>query len=298
MLARGFIGRSHPPTSKPRFDHNPEIDGQPGPWYSMPQAPRRVRSGPDPGAILGSLEARSPSVILSDSLGGPPLGDPLLDRLLVPLRWLARYHRYEIRGFEHIPRRGRAILVVNHSFATYDVVLLGAAILNRVRRDFVGLADRQLFRFPRVAAWLRRLGLTEASHANADAALRDGRLVCVAPGGMREALRPSTQRRRVLWQKRHGFVELAVRTRSPVILAACPNADDLFEVRPTFLTKFLYKAAHLPFAVVRGWGPTLLPRPVKLVHHVSSPMRPPRTEEAIERFHERLTRTMSEMLLR
>lgn len=217
---------------------------------------------------------------------------------MAPLRWLARYHRYEIRGFGHIPRRGRAILVVNHSFATYDAILLGAAIVNRVRRDFVGLADRQLFRFPRVAGWLRRLGLTKANRTNAEAALREGKLVCVAPGGMREALRPSTQRRRVLWHERRGFVELAVRTRSPVILAACPNADDLFEVRPTFLTRLLYETAHLPFAVIRGWGPTLLPRPVKLVHHVSPPMRPPRTGNAVERFHDRLTRAMSEMLSR
>ncbi len=235
-------------------------------------------------------------MILNDPLGGPPVGDRLLDRLLVPLRWLARFHRYEIRGLDRIPPIGRAILVLNHSFATYDAILLGAAIVKRVRRDVVGLADRQLFRYPRVAGWLRRLGLAEASPSSAEAALREGRIVCVAPGGMREALRPSTQRRRVLWQKRRGFVELAVRTRSPVILAACPNADDLFEVHPSFLTKLLYKKAHLPFALVRGWGPTLLPRPVQLVHYVSKPMRPPRGENAVERFHARLSRTMSEML--
>jgi len=236
------------------------------------------------------------SVVFKDPLGGPPVGDRLLDRLLLPLRWLARYHRYEVRGLDRIPPRGRAILVLNHSFATYDAILLGAAIVKRVRRDPVGLADRQLFRFPRVARWLRRLGLTEASPEGAEAALREGRLVCVAPGGMREALRPSTQRRRVLWHKRRGFVELAVRTHSPVLLAACPNADDLFDVRPTFLTKLLYKKAHLPFPIVRGWGPTLLPRPVKLVHTVSKPMRPPRGDDAVERFHARLTRTMTEML--
>lgn len=220
----------------------------------------------------------------------------MLDRLLVPLRWLAQYHRYEIHGLDRIPSRGRAIVVLNHSFATYDAILFGAAVVKRVRRDVVGLADRQLFRYPRIAAWLHRLGLIEASPAVADAALGEGRLVFVAPGGMREALRPATQRRRVLWHKRRGFVDLAVRTRSPVILAACPAADDLFDVHPTFLTKLLYRLAHLPFAIVRGWGPTLLPRPVKLVHTVSKPMRPPRGDGAVERFHARLTRRMSEML--
>lgn len=235
-------------------------------------------------------------MIFNDPLGGAPFGDRLLDRLGIPLRWLARYHRYEIHGLDRIPARGRAILVVNHSFATYDAILLGAAIMKHVRRDVVGLADRQLFRYPRVAGWMRRLGLVEASPASAEAALREGRIVCVAPGGMREALRPSTQGRRVLWHKRRGFVELAVRTHSPVILAACPAADDLFEVRPTFLTKLLYKKAHLPFAIIRGWGPTPLPRPVQLVHYVSKPMLPPRGDDAVERFHARLTRTMSKML--
>ena len=90
---------------------------------------------------------------------------------------------------------------------------------------------------------------------------------CIAwsAGGMREALRPGDERYGVKWDKRKGFVRLSLRTGAPLVLAACPDADRLFHVYENRLTKLAYKRLHLPVPLVRGWGPTLLPRPVSLV---------------------------------
>jgi 1-acyl-sn-glycerol-3-phosphate acyltransferase len=201
------------------------------------------------------------------------LDDPFLQKLVLPIQWLGRYHRYKVYGLERIPREGRVLLVINHSFATYDGILLGAAVLVHVGRHPVGLADHNFFKIDAVARLATRLGLVEASHTSAEQALEAGKLVAVAPGGMRESLRPKHERYQVLWQKRRGFVKLALRTRTPIVLAACPQADELYDVYPNILTKWLYKNVKLPFVLLKGWGPTLIPKPIQLFHLISKPIQ-------------------------
>lgn len=266
------------------------------------QTPSASESGgqpfptPPPKSIL-------PRMILRKPLVGKPLEDEKLEKLWPILKFLATYHRYQVDGFERIPKRGRALVVTNHSLATYDLLLLGAAILRQHRRHPVALGDRKLFALPWMAKWMTRIGVVEGNPKNAETALRDGKLVIVAPGGMKEAIRPSTQKRRIVWKNRKGFAQLAIRTQAPVILAACPKADDLYNVLPNPLTKLLYRKLRIPFVVMKGWGPTLLPKPVKLVHHISEKIRPPRWkegdprfEEKVDRFHDRVSKAMEELL--
>ena len=53
-----------------------------------------------------------------------------LVRFFEPMvRVLKAYHRYSVSGIEQIPRRERGIIVVNHSFATYDICMLMHSIL-------------------------------------------------------------------------------------------------------------------------------------------------------------------------
>ncbi len=242
-------------------------------------------------------------MILRSPLSGPPLKDDQLEKLWPILKFLATYHRYQINGFDRIPKRGRGLILTNHSLATYDLVLLGAAIFRQHRKPPVALGDRKLFVLPWMAKWMDRVGVVEGNQKNGAAALRNGKLVIVAPGGMKEALRPSSQKRKVVWKERKGFADLAIRTQSPVILAACPKADDLYNVLPNPLTKLLYKKLRLPFVIMKGWGPTLLRKPGRRVHHISKKIHPPRCKEGdprfdekVKRFHERVTKEMEELL--
>ena len=242
---------------------------------------------------------------LRNPLSGPPLEDDQLEKLWPILKFLAGYHRYQVNGFEKIPKRGRGLIVTNHSLATYDLVLLGAAIMRQHQRTPIALGDRKLFVLPWMAKWMNRVGVVEGNQKNAEKALKNGNLVIVAPGGMREALRPSTQKRKLIWGKRKGFAHLAIRTQTPVILAACPKADDLYNVLPNPLTKLMYKKLRLPFIMAKGWGPTLLPKPVKLIHHISEKLTPPRwkegqpgLDEKAKRFHQKVETRMAEMLAR
>ena len=70
------------------------------------------------------------------------------------LEILKLYHRYETIGVDHIPKKGRALLIVNHSLATYDGFLLGLEIFDNIGRLPQGLGDDMLFRFPFLKDWI------------------------------------------------------------------------------------------------------------------------------------------------
>ncbi len=72
-----------------------------------------------------------------------------------------------------------------------------------------------------------------------------------------------------------GFARLACEAQVPLILAACPQADNIFEVYSSKLQVMAYRNWHVPLPLFRGLGPTLIPRPVKLAHHLAAPLIPP-----------------------
>lgn len=221
-------------------------------------------------------------------------------------RWIAplrRYHRHQVFGLEHVPVHGPALLVINHSCATYDAFMLGIEVAVHNGRVPRGLGDDMIFRTPVIDELATTAGIQPASPENGAALLGAGNLVFVAPGGMREALRPSTERYRVRWTKRRGFVRLAYEAQVPVVLIGCPAADDLLTVYESRLTKLAYFHMRAPLPIIRGVGPTLLPRPVQLIHHIAAPLQPPapepdRAEAQIAAFHAECVQVMAELLRR
>jgi hypothetical protein len=118
---------------------------------------------------------------------------------------------------------------------------------------------------------------------------------------MREALRSSRDKYRIDWRGRTGFVWAAMLAGVPVVLAACPRADDIYDVADLDLTRRAYAKLRVPVALIRGVGPTLIPRPVKLKHLVSEPILsdvpPDRVTEAdVVTHHARLTARMDRLM--
>jgi 1-acyl-sn-glycerol-3-phosphate acyltransferase len=215
-----------------------------------------------------------------------PAPNEILEKLR-PLLLLARaYHDHEVVGLEHVPTEGPVLMAVNHSLASYDIFLLCGVILDQLQRVPTALGDNLIFRTPTLRRMATAAGVVPANPINGEEVLRRGRLVIVAPGGMREALRPGEERYKLRWDRRKGFVRLALRSGSPIQLAACPNADRMYRVYENSLTKLAYKRFKIPLPFLRGWGPSLLPRPVKLVHLLSEPLHPEPVDE--ERFTEQV----------
>lgn len=215
---------------------------------------------------------------------------------------LQRYHDYEVAGLEHIPLQGPALLVIHHSLATYDALLLAYRIYEVTGRAMTGLGHDRLFGVPGLRRVVRKLGIHPASPQAGRSLLEAGELLGVAPGGMWEALRPSSERYQVRWSRRRGFVRLALEMQVPMVLAACPRADDLFDVRPHALTDWVYDRLRLPLPLVRGRAGWPVPRKVRLKHYVAPPIVPPPTtgpsEREIDDLHERATEVMRALLQR
>jgi 1-acyl-sn-glycerol-3-phosphate acyltransferase len=235
-----------------------------------------------------------------------PFEEGFLKKLLPVVHFLRLYHRYEVKNLAKIPFSGPCLLAVNHSFATYDGFLLGATIYLKTGRAPCGLADHNFFKTKWSQEISKKFRLVEGLPENAQRLVQQEELIMVAPGGMREALRPTTtEKHQIKWQKRLGFVRLAVKNQCPVVLAACPSADEIYEVYPNILTKLIYQNFKLPFAVIKGLGPSFLPKPVKLVHHLKGPFKPPKIEPdedadsmliKIQHFHELLVFEMEQLL--
>jgi 1-acyl-sn-glycerol-3-phosphate acyltransferase len=226
----------------------------------------------------------------------------LVHSFFATMRFLNMYHRYSVAGTERIPKEGPALLLVNHSLATYDILMFGLAINVLTGRPPKGLGHRNFYATETLANWSRLAGIFAAGPDIGEKLLGEGNLVLLAPGGLWEALRPSTEKYQIRWNNRFGFAKLAIKTQVPVILAACPKADEMYSVAETPVTRALYNKFRLPLILARGLGLSLIPRPVKLTHYIREAILPPPFEgedppqEMIQDFQELLAREMEEWL--
>jgi 1-acyl-sn-glycerol-3-phosphate acyltransferase len=188
------------------------------PSHAAPQAAGPSRDDGMRARVLNPLSRRIAAGRADASLQR----DPEFIRRQLPA--IARYTSYftpEVRGLDRLPADGPALVVGNHSCLFYmpEVWVCGQAILARRGIDAPahGLAYDLLFAMPGVGPFLRRLGVVPASTGEAESALARGACVVVYPGGDLEACRPWTQRDKIVFGGRKGFVKLALRCGIPVV---------------------------------------------------------------------------------
>lgn len=106
--------------------------------------------------------------------------------VLVRLAWW----RIEVRGLEHVPRRGGAVLAFNHH-SYVDFLMLAWPVVRQLRRPVRFLAKREIWSSRKVGWVVRWAGAVPVDRASATArasaysaataSLRSGDLVAVAP---------------------------------------------------------------------------------------------------------------------
>jgi 1-acyl-sn-glycerol-3-phosphate acyltransferase len=140
---------------------------------------------------------------------------------------IARVLRVEVQGMGHLPR-GRCLLVANHAFG-WDVAFPMAAIVRDTGRRVWVLGEHRWWRVPWLRVLAASVGVADGRRDVAERLLRAGDIVIVLPGGLREAVKPRELRYHLLWGRRYGFVEVAVRAKAPIVPLACVGADELFD---------------------------------------------------------------------
>lgn len=138
-------------------------------------------------------------------------------------------HPVRVEGVENVPR-GAALLVGNHGVLGYESPIFFERVLETCGRLPIGLADRWFFRVPVLRDLIVRLGGTYGSMANGIEALRRGQLVVVYPGGVREVLKDTRDKYRLLWERSMGFVILATLARVPIVPFAAAGVDDTYDL--------------------------------------------------------------------
>jgi 1-acyl-sn-glycerol-3-phosphate acyltransferase len=189
--------------------------------------------------------------------------------LRIALTALAAAYRYyfsvRTRGIDHIPRRGRTMLVGNHSGGIpIDAAMVIASCLLEMDppRLAQGMAERFLNRVPVASRWASRTGQLTGLPEHAERLLADDRLLLVFPEGARGTAKLFRDRYSLV-EFGSGFMRLALRTASPIIPFAVLGAGEAF---PTVANAYrLGQAFGLPYVPIVAYGlPVALPAKVEI----------------------------------
>jgi 1-acyl-sn-glycerol-3-phosphate acyltransferase len=147
--------------------------------------------------------------------------------------------RVQVEGAERVPAHGRALLTSNHAgILPWDATMISMALLREhpLPRYPRFLVLNWAFDLPWVSAGMRKVGGVVASPFNAMRLLEQDHLVAVFPEGVKGTGKPYADRYRLQRFGRGGFVEIALRTRAPIVPVAVVGSEEIYP-----------KIADLPF---------------------------------------------------
>jgi 1-acyl-sn-glycerol-3-phosphate acyltransferase len=159
----------------------------------------------------------------------PDLVEHVLAPLLRPL--YRHWWRVETRGLEHVPDSGPALVVGNHAGTLpFDALMVALALLDEhpAHRSLRMLAADLAFGLPVVAPLARKSGNTLACAEDATRLLESGELVGVWPEGYKGLGKPYRERYQLQRFGRGGFVEIALRTGSPIVPVAVVGSEEIY----------------------------------------------------------------------
>jgi 1-acyl-sn-glycerol-3-phosphate acyltransferase len=139
------------------------------------------------------------------------------------------YLHVQVIGAQHIPTRGRALLVSNHTRSlAWDGILLRTVLRLQqpAQRELRWLVEDDQFHAPFLGTFVNRLGAVRACQENAERLLQREELVAVFPEGAKGGDKRYQDRHKLHRFGRGGYVKLALRTGAPVIPVAIVGHDD------------------------------------------------------------------------
>ncbi len=195
-----------------------------------------------------------------------------LTRFFSMLAWMYRnYFDVSVHGIEHVPPRGRAMLVGNHSGGVaLDAAMVMVSMLLEMEppRLAQGMAEKFINRVPFMSTWTARTGQFTGTPENAAALLEDERMLLVFPEGARGTAKLYWERNSLV-RFGTGFVRLALETRTPIVPFAFIGGGRAI---PTVANLYgLGKLVGAPYVPVTPWIAPV-PRPTSLAIHYSAPM--------------------------
>ncbi len=178
--------------------------------------------------------------------------------------------RVTATGVRNVPSHGRAMVVSNHagSLFPFDASMLTLAIMREhpLPRWPRFMVLDWAFVLPFVSGFIRRGGGIPARPENATRLLTSDELMMVFPEGAKGTGKKFSERYRLQRFGRGGFIEIALRTRSPIVPIAVVGSEEIYPmVADSGLLARLLGAPFVPITPTFPWlGPLgLVPLPSK-----------------------------------
>jgi 1-acyl-sn-glycerol-3-phosphate acyltransferase len=249
----------------------------------------RVHQPPPPADRIGPLDAESVHEVIR-FLGRRLTGQYEIDdfgfdaeiteKVFAPLaRPLYRhYWRVEWRDMENVPAEGAALLVGNHSGTLpLDAMVMkfGLLDLHPAHRHVRLLAADLAFRLPIIGPLARKSGATLACDEDATRLLAGGELVGVFPEGYKGVGKGFKNRYRLQRFGRGGFVEIALRTGTPIVPVAIVGSEEIYPMIAN--ARLLARIGGFPYFPITPFFPWLgplglIPLPSKWIIRFGEPI--------------------------
>jgi 1-acyl-sn-glycerol-3-phosphate acyltransferase len=261
--------------------HEPASSRSRHPSARTRREPRRVeletRSQERKGGFEGFVRRRLKGDYPIDDFG---YDEDLAREVLLPLAkpLYERYFRVQTLGIDRVPSEGAALMVGNHSGTVpLDAIMIQYAVATEhpQKRTIRNVAANLPFRMPFIGPLARKSGNAVACDEDAYELLRRGELVGVFPEGYKGVGKGWNERYRLQRFGRGGFIEIALRTRVPIIPIAVVGAEEAYPMIGN--AKLLAKAFGYPYFPITPTFPWLgplgaLPLPSKWIIEFGDPV--------------------------
>lgn len=189
-----------------------------------------------------------------------------------------KYWRITTTGVDHIPDKGKALIVANHSGTVpYDGAMIKTSVLNEhaKRKDARFLVEDFVYHMPILGTFMYRIGGVRACPENAKRLLDEGHLVVVFPEGVKGIGKYYRQRYKLQRFGRGGFIKLCMQTQSPLIPVGVVGAEEIHPI--VIKSNILAKTIGVPYIPITPTFPLLgllgcIPLPTKWSIHFGEPI--------------------------
>jgi 1-acyl-sn-glycerol-3-phosphate acyltransferase len=184
-------------------------------------------------------------------------------------------YRPYVDGSARLPRDGRFLLVGNHTQSGAEVFLISYYLRRELGVRVRPLAERGMgqargFAKDLIAAYGGVVGHPDTARE----LMRHNQTVLVFPGGGREIGKFRGEEYRLQWDGRSGFARVAIESNYPIVPVALVGGDDVYQslfARDSTWGRLSQSIGErvswrgdMTMPLVRGIGPTLIPRPRRM----------------------------------
>ena len=188
-----------------------------------------------------------------------------------------------VDGLERLPRDGRFLLVGNHTQFGTETLLIPYYVRRELGRWIRPLADRGFGQLRGPAGdLLAAMGAVVGHPDTARELMRHNETVLVFPGGGREIPKFKGEEYQLRWDGRSGFARIAIAHDYPIVPVGLVGGDDVYQpitqrdsawgrLSASFGERFGGRR-DMAMPLVRGVGPTLIPRPQRMYLRFGTPI--------------------------